>query len=286
MLIAPCFDKKLEASREEMKENKQPIDLVLSTEELFVFLNEQNIISGVLDKIRELSSYPLITSEVFISRLTSQVVKTKNLEVEDPLDIISEMKETKNESFSDVVVQNLFSPVIMNVSSFFLNRSYLENGSSNGYLDYIIRKESTRLKSSGLKKSQKKNKNHMEFDLESQNGEIRKFSFVYGFKNIQNVIMQVKGNRCKYTYCEIMACPSGCMNGGGQIRYENDQQKSERLEQLFDRDLSKKFQEHESLVRDFITQLDLGKLATIITTDFLNYKVEAIKETDSIKLNW
>lgn len=43
---------------------------------------------------------------------------------------------------------------------------------------------------------------------------------VYGFKNIQNLIRKIKSKKCKYEYVEIMACPSGCLNGGGQILYE------------------------------------------------------------------
>lgn len=28
----------------------------------------------------------------------------------------------------------------------------------------------------------------------------------------------MKTNKCKYDFVEVMACPSGCLNGGGQIR--------------------------------------------------------------------
>ena len=48
---------------------------------------------------------------------------------------------------------------------------------------------------------------------------------VYGFKNIQNLMRQIKSKRCKYQYVEIMACPSGCNNGGGQLKYENEKPK-------------------------------------------------------------
>lgn len=43
----------------------------------------------------------------------------------------------------------------------------------------------------------------------------------YGFRNIQNVVRQLKSAKgCAYSYIEVMACPTGCVNGGGQIRVE------------------------------------------------------------------
>ena len=50
-------------------------------------------------------------------------------------------------------------------------------------------------------------------------GEVRlRFAFAYGFRNIQNVVQQLKRQKCEFDFVEIMACPSGCVNGGGQIR--------------------------------------------------------------------
>lgn len=52
-----------------------------------------------------------------------------------------------------------------------------------------------------------------------------KFAYIYGFKNIQNLIMKIKMNKCQYDYCEVMACPSGCYGGGAQIKVEIYDQK-------------------------------------------------------------
>ncbi len=50
-------------------------------------------------------------------------------------------------------------------------------------------------------------------------GEVRlRFAYAYGFRNIQNIVQKLKRNKCEYDFVEIMACPSGCINGGGQIR--------------------------------------------------------------------
>lgn len=57
-----------------------------------------------------------------------------------------------------------------------------------------------------------------------------KFAAAYGFRNIQNVVQKLKRKRCNYHYIEVMACPSGCLNGGGQIKFDED--KSSAASQL------------------------------------------------------
>ena len=54
-------------------------------------------------------------------------------------------------------------------------------------------------------------------DLIDPESSKRKYSFslVYGFRNIQNLIRRIKLKRTKMDYCEVMACPSGCLSGGG-----------------------------------------------------------------------
>ena len=39
----------------------------------------------------------------------------------------------------------------------------------------------------------------------------------YGFRNIQTLVQKLKRGTCEYDYVEVMACPSGCLNGGGQV---------------------------------------------------------------------
>ena len=47
---------------------------------------------------------------------------------------------------------------------------------------------------------------------------VLEFASVYGFRNIQTLLRKMKQGRCQYDYVEIMACPAGCTNGGGQIK--------------------------------------------------------------------
>ncbi|EPQ57538.1 iron hydrogenase [Gloeophyllum trabeum ATCC 11539] len=40
----------------------------------------------------------------------------------------------------------------------------------------------------------------------------------YGFRNLQNVVRRVGREGGAYDYVEVMACPGGCVNGGGQLK--------------------------------------------------------------------
>ena len=47
-----------------------------------------------------------------------------------------------------------------------------------------------------------------------------RFAKSYGFRNIQSVMLSLRRGLCTYDFVEVMACPSGCLNGGGQLRLE------------------------------------------------------------------
>jgi iron only hydrogenase large subunit-like protein len=63
-----------------------------------------------------------------------------------------------------------------------------------------------------------KNKDLKEVHLEVNGAKVMKFAAAYGFRNIQNLVRNIKLKKCDYDYVEIMACPGGCLNGGGQIK--------------------------------------------------------------------
>jgi iron only hydrogenase large subunit-like protein len=46
---------------------------------------------------------------------------------------------------------------------------------------------------------------------------------VYGFRSIQNLVRRMKRGQCAYDFVEVMACPGGCLNGGGQISVQGGQ---------------------------------------------------------------
>lgn len=49
---------------------------------------------------------------------------------------------------------------------------------------------------------------------------VLRFAYVYGFRNIQNLVRKLKQKKgpVAYHFVEVMACPSGCINGGGQAK--------------------------------------------------------------------
>ena len=53
-----------------------------------------------------------------------------------------------------------------------------------------------------------------------------KFGMAYGFQNIQSIMLKMKRGVCDLDFVEVMACPSGCINGGGQLREEGEEKRS------------------------------------------------------------
>ena len=94
---------------------------------------------------------------------------------------------------------------------------------SNGYLEYIYRRAAKDMFGVEIKAEERlnykqgKNRHYQEVSY----GELPiKFVAAYGFQHIQNIIRKLKTSKCDYEYVELMACPSGCINGGGQIKPE------------------------------------------------------------------
>ena len=66
-----------------------------------------------------------------------------------------------------------------------------------------------------------KNSDFQELCL-SQDGQVKlSFAIANGFRNIQNLVQKMKRKRCQYHFVEVMACPSGCLNGGAQVISQN-----------------------------------------------------------------
>lgn len=58
------------------------------------------------------------------------------------------------------------------------------------------------------------------------------FAAAYGFRNIQNLVRKIKQGKCEYQFVEIMACPAGCLNGGGQIKPRKGQTAKDLIQHL------------------------------------------------------
>ena len=89
-----------------------------------------------------------------------------------------------------------------------------------------------------------KNPDIKEACLEVEGKVVLKVGVSNGFRNIQNIVRQMKSKKgCSLNFVETMACPSGCLNGGGQIRASNptdreqSKQKLQKVKEAFTNDM-------------------------------------------------
>ncbi|MCH5147690.1 MAG: iron hydrogenase small subunit, partial [Clostridiales bacterium] len=90
------------------------------------------------------------------------------------------------------------------------------------------------------------------------NGVTVKVAVASGLANARKVLDAVKSGEKDYTFIEVMACPGGCINGGGQpcqsdsVRNYVDL-KTLRAKALYDADASMELRRsHESPVMDML----------------------------------
>jgi len=186
--VMPCPDKKLERARKDFydeNESSYDVDCVLTTAEVLTLLPE--------DLVEETKKPPVVeaqASPMFAPMLLG----------------------SKNSHSCSLAGQSL------------LGVSESRTG-SGGYLEHIFRYAALTLygvdfSGHALEYVQGRNKDFQSVTLKVDGQVKLRFAQAYGFRNIQTVVRQLKQGRCKYDFIEIMACPSGCLNGGGQIMVE------------------------------------------------------------------
>lgn len=171
--VMPCYDKKLEASRED-------------------FFND----------VLESRDVDCVITSIEIEQMLEKEGKT--LRGFSPNNIDWPWTSTKPESF-------LWSH---------------ENSGSGGYSDHIFKHVAKVLFNEDVTKIDYKNLRNPDFReviLEKDGVVVLRFAIANGFRNIQNLMQKLKRGKSSYHYVEVMACPSGCLNGGAQIRPENNQ---------------------------------------------------------------
>ncbi|KAL7686589.1 putative Iron hydrogenase, small subunit, Iron hydrogenase, large subunit [Plasmopara halstedii] len=121
-----------------------------------------------------------------------------------------------------------------------LGSSY--NATSGGHLEHIFRfaaKELFNVDVIGpLDYVAGRNPDFREVSLVVEGKDVLRFAVAYGFRNIQSIMTKIRRRKCPYHFVEIMACPSGCLNGGGQIKPKSTLKASELLDNV-----TKRFQE-------------------------------------------
>lgn len=206
LAVMPCLDKKLEASREELTDSvwaadgkpargARDVDCVITSKEVLMLTESRGIDFFGLSK----TQLPPPTT------------------------------------LPDSHIHNFLFPRRKG------QRPPVTAGSSGGNLHFILQDMLSRNSGSQLQVVRGRNADVVEYVVVSASGEpIFKAAKYYGFRNIQNIVRKLKpakvsrmpGGRpfgaarrptaqskgLDYGYIEVMACPGGCTNGGGQVK--------------------------------------------------------------------
>ncbi|KAL7336270.1 Cytosolic Fe-S cluster assembly factor nar1 [Mucor circinelloides] len=181
--IMPCYDKKLEASRPDFfleQYNTREVDCVLTTSEIDKMLVEQSL------DFRQMTESP-------IDDMFNKVGIDPATQIETVYGVSGSSSGGALEYIFATAAKELFN--IHNVPS-----DPLHMASAN-----VIVKTG-------------KNADVKEYMLVAEDGRVLlRFATAYGFRNIQNVVRKIKTGSSNFHYIEVMACPGGCANGGGQL---------------------------------------------------------------------
>lgn len=224
LAIMPCFDKKLEASREEL------------TDEVWAG-------SGLPGRgVRDVDC--VITSKEVLMLAESRGI--------DFLKLSPGNGPTTMEPFPDPMLQKFLfrnhstrTSLSSSSSSLSSSKTPVAAGSSGGLLYHILQSRAAQTPGAEIQVIKGRNSDVVEY-LVAVNGEpVFKAARYYGFRNIQNLVRRLKparpskmpggrpfgssrrptaGNKSaslEYSYVEVMACPGGCTNGGGQIKVDD-----------------------------------------------------------------
>ncbi|XP_072916817.1 cytosolic Fe-S cluster assembly factor narfl isoform X1 [Hemitrygon akajei] len=200
--VMPCYDKKLEASREDFFNEEyqtRDVDCVITSGEVLKMLEQEGLSLVNVDPV--------------------------------PLDAIF-----GNDAEGEIIGHS--------------------GGGSGGYLEHVFKYASRELfgiEVNEIKYKTLRNKDFQEVTLEQDANVLLRFALAYGFRNIQNLVQKLKRGKLTYHFVEVMACPSGCLNGGGQIRAEESGSSKDLLQQVEELYTTVKVQTPEA--NQFIEQL-------------------------------
>lgn len=267
--IMPCHDKKLEAGRKDLaweafnqqqEELIPDIDLVITTNELFGVLvdsaleNQENEISNKMDfseKVEVVQKYiasiELDECKDTEKKFSNEIVETLNTATMRGSGSYAEFifRFACNELFGHVIPTHDALPwkKVGNASN--RRRRQMKVGDDNTFSD-----------SSEVELFQHIDGSYS-FTRKSEEDNLKlKFATAYGFKNIQIMMSKVATGEMKmngYHYIEAMACPSGCLNGGGQT-HALDAKKRERPSEMKSR-----VEKTRNFIADFLPSATLQR---------------------------
>lgn len=191
--VMPCFDKKLEAIRFEHSAGVKEVDLVLTSGEVIDLI-----------KLKE-GTCSCGGKECLSCQCRNSTPET---EVKERFPYVTTLKLQPAEHYG----------LASDTSYDQLRRT--ADPKCNGYIFVLM----SVLGVKEYKSKQIRNSDFIEYEFEHE-GKVVKMAQCFGFRNIQNVVRSLKQKKCEYSYIEIMACPMGCFNGGGQIKIVNTKPK-------------------------------------------------------------
>ncbi|XP_060696341.1 cytosolic Fe-S cluster assembly factor narfl isoform X1 [Hemiscyllium ocellatum] len=234
--VMPCYDKKLEASREDFfseDNHTRDVDCVITSGEVLKMLEQEGLSLTNVDPV--------------------------------PLDTM-----LNSEADAEVTGHS--------------------GGGSGGYLEHVFKhaaKELFGIDVHEITYKTLRNKDFQEVTLERDGSVLLRFALAYGFRNIQNLVQKLKRKKLTYHYVEVMACPSGCLNGGGQIRAEGPESSKDLLQQVEELYTSVKVQAPEAnesvkkLYEQWLEGADSSKSLKMLHTQY--HAVEKLNSALNIK---
>jgi iron only hydrogenase large subunit-like protein len=179
--VMPCYDKKLEAVREELMVGSVPeTDCVLTTGELETWFEKYG--SG--------SHLNSTGDHVWSGNLDTLFSGADDLETDVPQSIaIGDADAVESGGYMNALYRSI-------------------RGQDDGQVMPLDAEVPIRTG---------RNADVRECDLQLQDGRTLHFAILNGFRNIQALVRKIKLKKCTYDYVEVMACPSGCVNGAGQL---------------------------------------------------------------------
>jgi len=215
--IQPCFDKKLESSRLDFvhEGTGAEVDLVLSTTELWRLLEEQ---AGTVAATKR-------------PKLSETITLEEGGEAIDPAgsaSVLEYLMSLAPDAHEGVDLIERLGRSFSAAGDAFVAATDSNSG-SGGYAEYLFKYAAEKLyqvdlwNGPALQYKEGRNPDLAEIDINtvapaSTAPRKLKFARAYGFRNIQSILMKVRRGNCDIDFIEIMACPSGCNNGGGQVR--------------------------------------------------------------------
>jgi iron-only hydrogenase group A len=154
-------------------------------------------------------------------------------------------------------------------------------GTSGGVMEAAIRTAFNSLTGEHLENMEFKDVRGMEGIKSSEiniNGTTINVAVVNGIGNVKKIIEDVLQGKSKYHFIEVMACPGGCINGGGQPIHNKPEKIQQRINALYKIDSSmqkRRSYENESisaLYKEFFIKPNSHKAHEILHTKYFDKK--------------